>query len=202
MPLYPPPPAAVNSPLVFREQSNNNLHLRFNLDALIFSSFGKIYLALSIGKLPYKTGFASGGNAAFATSSMAFIYAAGVNTAVEGGHIHGDPQGGSTSPGSGNLSFVTSLNLSAASAVIGVGGGGGGGSTGADYEQASSITTCNVVIDGVDRTVALGGPFANNTDFSGLDISAYVSTNGFHQIDVNANGGNGGLVAEVYAATS
>lgn len=47
---------------------------------------------------------------------------------------------------------------------------------------------CHVFIDGVDRTTALGGPWGGGSsiDVSDLDISAYITTTGWHEVAITS----------------
>jgi hypothetical protein len=64
--------------------------------------------------------------------------------------------------------------------------------------EAGMAQGCHVWIDGTDRTTALSGPFGGGspTDIDDLDITAWLLTSGFHEIQLSSTA-LGGIMAQV-----
>jgi len=64
--------------------------------------------------------------------------------------------------------------------------------------EAGDAQGCHVWIDGTDRTTALGGPFGSGSpaDIDDLDVTAWLLTPGFHEIQLSSTA-LGGIMAQV-----
>lgn len=55
------------------------------------------------------------------------------------------------------------------------------------FTQSGGMQNVYLKVDGTDRTMALGGPWANSV-VSNLDISSYIATTGYHTIELSPAG--------------
>jgi hypothetical protein len=184
--------------------------VRFNLDPLVVSAIAKVFLTFSVGKLAYKTGQISGGGAFASGTSQAVVNSTAFVPAVVGSSVTAVatiPSGCTCVayiPPANNVTFnqaatgSTQFSVGTSGTFVTGVGGGNWGLAGYDSETASSLTTVNVKLDGVDQTTALGGPWVNNTDVAALDLTSLVTTKAWHQVDVLANGGSGGIMLTVF----